>query len=52
MENIIENNISIEEVELLKQGFTHGAKFHSDDIFATALLQIINPIINFRFTSN
>lgn len=25
------------------KGFTHGGKFHSDDVFATALLQIINP---------
>ena len=24
-------------------GFTHGGKFHADDVFATALLQIIRP---------
>ena len=26
-----------------EKGFTHGAKFHSDDVFATALLRILNP---------
>ena len=26
-------------------GFTHGAKFHSDDVFSAALLQILNPKI-------
>lgn len=26
-------------------GFTHGGKFHADDVFATALLQILNPEI-------
>lgn len=26
-------------------GFTHGSKFHSDDVFATALLKILNPEI-------
>lgn len=25
------------------RGFTHGGKFHADDVFATALLQILNP---------
>ena len=24
-------------------GFTHGGKFHADDVFATALLQIVRP---------
>ncbi len=27
------------------RGFTHGSKFHSDDVFATALLRLINPEI-------
>lgn len=25
------------------RGFTHGSKFHSDDVFATAFLRILNP---------
>ena len=31
--------------ESLKEGFTHGGMFHADDVFATALLKIINPDI-------
>lgn len=27
------------------RGFTHGGKFHSDDVFSTALLRILNPEI-------
>lgn len=27
------------------RGFTHGCKFHSDDVFATAFLRILNPAI-------
>lgn len=27
------------------KGFTHGGKFHSDDVFATAFLRILNPQI-------
>jgi uncharacterized UPF0160 family protein len=27
------------------KGFTHGGKFHSDDVFATAFLRILNPDI-------
>lgn len=27
------------------RGFTHGCKFHSDDVFATAFLRILNPDI-------
>ena len=26
-------------------GFTHGGKFHADDVFSTALLQIVRPDI-------
>ncbi len=29
----------------LEEGFTHGGLFHADDVFATALLQILNPKI-------
>lgn len=29
--------------EIPSRGFTHGAKFHSDDVFATAFLRILNP---------
>lgn len=25
------------------KGYTHGGKFHADDVFSTALLQILNP---------
>lgn len=28
-----------------EKGFTHGGKFHSDDVFATAFLRILNPEI-------
>lgn len=31
--------------EIPLRGFTHGSKFHSDDVFATAFLKIINPAI-------
>lgn len=27
------------------RGFTHGSKFHSDDVFATAFLKLLNPKI-------
>lgn len=30
---------------LPQKGFTHGGKFHSDDVFATAFLRILNPEI-------
>ena len=26
-----------------QKGFTHGGKFHADDVFSTALLKILNP---------
>jgi uncharacterized UPF0160 family protein len=31
-----------------KEGFTHGGVFHADDVFATALLRILNPAITIR----
>ncbi|MDD7403846.1 MAG: MYG1 family protein [Butyribacter sp.] len=30
------------------KGFTHGGKFHSDDVFATAFLRILNPDIKIQ----
>lgn len=30
------------------KGFTHGGKFHSDDVFATAFLRILNPDIEIQ----
>ncbi len=30
-------------MQIPKQGFTHGGKFHADDVFSTALLQILRP---------
>ena len=30
----------------LKTGFTHGGVFHADDVFATALLMLVNPKIH------
>ncbi|MBE5962580.1 MAG: MYG1 family protein [Lachnospiraceae bacterium] len=30
-------------MERFEKGFTHGGKFHADDVFAAALLTIINP---------
>lgn len=32
-----------ETIDIPLRGFTHGSKFHSDDVFATAFLKIINP---------
>lgn len=40
MENQNKNNFPE-----LKQGFTHAGVFHADDVFSTALLQILNPEI-------
>ena len=31
--------------EVPDRGFTHGCKFHSDDVFSTAFLRILNPDI-------
>ena len=30
-------------IDRIEKGFTHGGKFHADDVFAAALLTIINP---------
>lgn len=40
-ERILKNSIKND----LTQGFTHGGVFHADDVFATALLKILNPAI-------
>ena len=29
--------------DIPKRGFTHGGKFHADDVFTTAFLKILNP---------
>lgn len=34
-----------QEAQVPARGFTHGGKFHSDDVFATALLRILRPDI-------
>lgn len=30
-------------LQIPEKGFTHGGKFHADDVFATALLQLVRP---------
>ena len=40
MENLFRQVENVPE-----RGFTHGSKFHSDDVFATAFLRILNPDI-------
>ena len=30
------------------QAFTHGGKFHADDVFSAALLQIVRPDIRIQ----
>lgn len=37
--------MKLEEIKKCKYGYTHGASFHSDDVFSAAFLQIINPDI-------
>ncbi len=32
-----------DRLEIPAKGFTHGAKFHADDVFTTAFLRILNP---------
>ena len=41
MDNVLNEN----KINIPLKGFTHGGKFHSDDVFATAFLKIINPDI-------
>lgn len=40
-----EERLTIQAVKELKRAFTHGGKFHSDDVFAAALLKYLNPDI-------
>ncbi len=35
--------MKIDEVKTCKKALTHGSKFHSDDVFSAAFLQLINP---------
>ena len=35
----------IKSMKIPANGFTHAGKFHADDVFATALLQILRPDI-------
>ncbi len=39
------NNLKKDVKDDLREGFTHGGVFHADDVFATALLKILNPDI-------
>ncbi|SFG47361.1 Uncharacterized protein, UPF0160 family [Lachnospiraceae bacterium C7] len=39
-----------EEIYTIKDGYTHAGKFHSDDVFATAFLKILNPDIEIHRT--
>lgn len=34
-----------EIIDIPLRGFTHGSRFHSDDVFATAFLRLLNPEI-------
>lgn len=36
------------KITIPSKGFTHGGKFHSDDVFATAFLRILNPNIEIQ----
>lgn len=37
--------MKLNEVKVIKEAYTHSMKFHSDDVFSAAFLQIINPDI-------
>lgn len=41
----MDNVLCEKKIDIPSKGFTHGGKFHSDDVFATAFLKIINPDI-------
>lgn len=36
------------DIKKCKKAFTHGGVFHGDDVFATALLQILNPTLEIQ----
>lgn len=39
------DNKDKEIMDIPLRGFTHGSRFHSDDVFATAFLKLLNPEI-------
>lgn len=41
----MDKEIYSDAISIPSRGFTHGSKFHADDVFATAFLKIINPDI-------
>lgn len=41
----METLFSDKNIIIPEQGFTHGSKFHSDDVFSTAFLRMLNPSI-------
>ena len=43
MNNNMVQNMDKSEVWIPDRGFTHGGIFHADDVFATALLKLLNP---------
>lgn len=38
----------LEKNQLLESGYTHGGRFHADDVFSTALLRMLNPNIKIQ----
>ena len=38
-------NTETRNIKDIKYGFVHGGNFHADDVFATALLKLLNPTI-------
>lgn len=40
------------DLNLLEIGYTHGGRFHADDVFATALLRMLNPKIKIQRVTN
>lgn len=48
MSFVVDEKIFEGKVELPSKAFTHGAKFHSDDVFATAFLEMIKPDIEVK----
>lgn len=44
----MEERLFAGKVDAPANGFTHGGKFHSDDVFATAFLRMLNPDIEIQ----
>lgn len=38
----------LDKAELPETGYTHGGRFHADDVFSTALLRMLNPDIKIQ----